>query len=110
MLAAELLGRAHVVHEVLRQAPGPRLAALRITLHRLDLLDDQAALERLLADVAPEAVVHLAGVTFVPAAEADPRAAYRANVGATLALLGAVRAAASRARLLAVGSSDMYGQ
>ncbi len=108
VLAAELLTHGHTVHGVLRREPGPRLTGQPITLHRLDLLDG-GAFERLVGQVAPDAVVHLAGVTFVPVAEADPRAAYRTNVEGTLVVLGALRAAAPRARLVSVGSSDVYG-
>ena len=61
-------------------------------------------------DLRREPHVPRAGFAFVPAAERDPGAAYRANVGGTLALLAAVRAAAPGARLLAVMSSDIYGQ
>ena len=39
----------------------------------------------------------------------DPTAAYAVNLGGTLALLGAVREAAPRARVLLVSSSDVYG-
>ena len=102
-------------HEVLGlvQAgpPSARLAALGLPSTALYAGDvtDAAGLGRLLASTRPDAVVHLAGLTFVPAAERDPAETYRVNVGGLLALLGAVRAEAPKARVLAVGSGDVYG-
>jgi len=102
-------------HEVLGLVqpgpPSPRLAALELpadALHEGDVTDVEG-LGRLLAATRPAAVVHLAGLTFVPAAERDPAETYRVNVGGLLALLGAVRAETPEARVLAVGSGDVYG-
>jgi GDP-4-dehydro-6-deoxy-D-mannose reductase len=62
----------------------------------------------------PDAVFHLAGVAFVPAAEADPGAAHEVNV------LGAVRLLAALAQrraagtldpaIVVVGSGEQYGR
>jgi GDP-4-dehydro-6-deoxy-D-mannose reductase len=60
--------------------------------------------------VAPDAIAHLAAVTAVSDAEADPQGAYRTNVGGTLTLLDAIRALAPAARVLFVGSSAVYGE
>src|SRR5205085_292794 len=57
----------------------------------------------------PDAVVHLAGLTFVPEAARDPDAAYRANLHGTLAVLAAVRDRVPAARLLHVSTGDVYG-
>jgi GDP-4-dehydro-6-deoxy-D-mannose reductase len=65
--------------------------------------------EAVLAAVRPDAVIHLAAISFVPEAEEDPEIAYRVNVGGTVSLLAAVRAVAKSARVLVVGSSDAYG-
>src|SRR5206468_1413333 len=109
--AAALLEAGHVVHGLVRGAgPWPRLAGLPLApgaLHRGDLADGR--LPDVVRDVAPDAVVHLAALSFVPAAERDPAAAYRTNLGGTLAVLAAVRAHAPRARVLAVTSGDVYG-
>src|SRR5207245_5706084 len=63
----------------------------------------------LVRELAPDAVVHLAALSFAPAAERDPAGAYRTNLGGTLAVLAAARAHAPRARVLIVTSSDVYG-
>ena len=102
-------------HEVLGLVqpgpPSPRLAALGLSADELYEGDvtDAAGLGRMLAAARPDGVVHLAGLTFVPAAERDPAETYRVNVGGLLALLGAVRAETPRTRILAVGSGDVYG-
>src|SRR5206468_1631566 len=108
-VAHALLAKGHAVEGVLR-APleRPRLAGLPLTLHALDLLDRER-LRAVLAERRPDAVLHLAGLSFAPAAERDPEAAYRANLGGTLAVLAAVRSAAPRARVLAVTSAEVYG-
>jgi GDP-4-dehydro-6-deoxy-D-mannose reductase len=112
VVAAALVAAGHEVHGLARRdGVPPRLAALGLApeaLHRADVTDE-AAMSALVARLAPDALVHLAGLTFVPAAERDPRAAYRANVGGALAVLAAVRARAPRARVLAVTSGDVYG-
>lgn len=64
-----------------------------------------AVLERL----QPEAVVHLAALSFVPEAEAHPEAAYRVNFRGARNLLEAVRSGAPAARVLLVGSGASYG-
>jgi GDP-4-dehydro-6-deoxy-D-mannose reductase len=103
------LGAAgHEVHGLVRgEGPWPRLdqAGVRAGLHRGALSD----LGRLLDDLAADAVVHLAGLSFVPVAERDPAAAYQANLDGTLAVLAAIRTHAPRTRLLAVTSADIYG-
>ena len=107
-LARALVDAGHEVHGLVRtDAASPRLAGLSIALHRGDLLDPGVA--DTVRDVGPDAVVHLAGRSFVPDCERDPPAAYRTNVGGTLAILTGVRAHAPRARVLIVTSGDVYG-
>lgn len=113
VVAAALARAGHEVHGLVRQTdpPPPRLAALglpRGALHAADVTEAEGV-RRVLAAVRPEGVVHLAGVTFVPAAERDPTGTYRVNVLGLLALLGALRDVAPSTRLVAVGSADVYG-
>jgi GDP-4-dehydro-6-deoxy-D-mannose reductase len=104
-----LAEHGHDVHGLARHPPAAaRLAGVPLTFHAADVCD-AAGLVRLVAEVAPDSVVHLAGVAEPAAAERDPDAAYRTNLGGTLALLAAARATAPRARLLVVSSSSVYG-
>ena len=70
---------------------------------------DAAGLARVVIEVAPDAVIHLAAVAEPAAAEADPVQAYDVNLGGTLALVAAARAASPRPRLLIASSSAVYG-
>jgi UDP-glucose 4-epimerase len=60
-------------------------------LHELDLRDDEA-LRRAVVAVAPDAVVHLAAMHFIPAVDGAPELAWDLNVNGTRALLDALSA------------------
>ncbi len=111
-LVEALHAAGHEVHGLVRGTPErPRFTALGLApgaVHGAEI-SDAAAVTAVVGALAPDAIVHLAGVAFLPDAERDPAAAYRTNLGGTLAVLGAVRAGAPRARVLAVGSGDVYG-
>jgi len=112
VVADALRAAGHEVLGLVQAEPvSPRLAAFGLPAGALHVGDvtDAAGLGRVVAGARPDAVVHLAGLTFVPAAERDPSETYRVNVGGLLALLGAVRAEAPKARVLVVGSADVYG-
>ena len=63
----------------------------------------------ILAEVKPDHIYHLAGVAFVPDAEADPKIIYDINVLGTLNLLEAARTTRPSAKILIVGSGEVYG-
>jgi GDP-4-dehydro-6-deoxy-D-mannose reductase len=69
---------------------------------------DAAAMIAAVADSLPDAMIHLAGVTFAPHATADPERAIRVNVGGTLSILEACRAAAPHASILIVSTGEVY--
>ncbi|MGC8724885.1 MAG: GDP-mannose 4,6-dehydratase [Acidobacteriota bacterium] len=73
-------------------------------------LRDRAALTAAVAAIAPDAVLHLAAQSFVPASFENPRETFDINFTGTLNLLEALRAAEFRGRMLFVGSGDTYGQ
>ena len=106
--AAALLEDGHEVHGVVRAEPPPDRVPAEVRLHPADLLDDGAA-DRVVAAVRPDGVLHLAGFSVPARADGAIEAAYRANLGGTLAILGAVRREAPGARLVVVTSSEVYG-
>ena len=73
-------------------------------------LRDREALNDAVAAIAPDAVLHLAAQSFVPAAFENPRETFDTNFSGTLNLLQALQAARFRGRMLFVGSGDTYGQ
>ena len=107
-LVDALQAHGHETHAVDLAPPSDRLRATGATLHQGDLLDPPA-LHALIDHVRPEAIVHLAGITFVPQAAREPDIAYRVNLHGTLAVLAALRDQVPTARLLHVSSSDVYG-
>lgn len=71
-------------------------------------------LARILDLEKPDAILHLAGVAFVPAAEADPGAALEVNVLAAARLLAAVKvrraAGTMDPTVVVIGSGEQYGR
>lgn len=74
-----------------------------------DLLDC-ASLDAWLADECPDAVIHLAGQTFVPEAFRDPQRTIEVNLLGTLNLLQALKRRGFNGTFLYVSSGDVYGQ
>ena len=72
-------------------------------------LRDPEAMRALVRAARPDAVVHLAGVSFVPDGARDPSLALSVNIGGTWNLAEALAAEAPRARLLFVSTAQVYG-
>lgn len=72
-------------------------------------LREPAPVAYAVAQVQPDAVVHLAGQSSAARSFEDPAGTFAANVTGTRNLLEAVRSGAPTARLLIVGSSEAYG-
>lgn len=75
----------------------------------LDLLD-ATALARVVAQVRPATVVHLAALSSVQQAQSAPVEMWRSNLDATINLAEAVRAHAPEATLIFASSAECYGQ
>jgi GDP-4-dehydro-6-deoxy-D-mannose reductase len=94
-LCGELTSHGHVI------VAAPPSAGLDIT--------DRDAVLRLVRDAAPDAIVHLAAVSFAGDARRDAERTLRVNVGGTAAVLEAARGLSKRPVLLVSGSSEVYG-
>ena len=70
---------------------------------------DAAAVLKAVEAARPEAVVHLAGLSSVAASHREPARTFAVNALGTVNLLAAMQQAAPRARVLLVGSAEMYG-
>ena len=62
-----------------------------------------------LGERGPDAIVHLAGITFVPAADRDPLLTWRVNFAGTRTILEAVRQEAPATRVVSISSGMVYG-
>lgn len=76
---------------------------------RVDI-SDPIALARVIQNIRPHAVVHLAAQSFVPQSLRHPRETFEVNFFGTLNLLVALRESGFSGRFLYVGSGDMYGR
>ena len=90
----------------------PRLAADGASVTGADLeLDvrDAAAVRAAVEAARPDAVIHLAALSSVAGSFEEAEAVYQVNFLGTHSVLAALEAAAPRARLLLVGSGQVYG-
>jgi GDP-4-dehydro-6-deoxy-D-mannose reductase len=90
----------------LGDASGVELVALSESVD----IRDVDGLVAAMAAASVDAIVHLAAVSHVPTAEADPQAAFDVNVRGTLALMQAVRKVQFAGRVLHVSTADVYGK
>lgn len=74
----------------------------------LDVNDSDAVADAL-TKLAPDAVAHLAAISFAPQAAKDPALAFATAVGGTINVLDAVRRMPRPAAVLVSGSSEVYG-
>jgi GDP-4-dehydro-6-deoxy-D-mannose reductase len=96
------------VHAVVRAGREGAVADGAVA-HAADLRDHEA-LARLLRELAPGGVVHLAGASSVGASFAEPLETWDVNLGGTLSLLEALRAAAPETPALIVTSGEIHGR
>lgn len=76
---------------------------------RADIRDQHVLLRNIEAQ-APEAVLHLAAISFVPAVRSDPCRAFEINASGTLTLLTCLQQAVPGIRVVVISSSEVYGQ
>ena len=81
----------------------------RLNLVEADLRDPECV-RAVVATVRPDCIYHLAAESSVGRSLRDPRPAFLANTLGTLHVLEAVRLAGRPARVLTVGSAEVYGE
>ncbi len=108
-LAEQLLGAGHEVVGMVR--PDSRRGGSLDSPHRLveGDLEDPDSLRRVIADVRPDALFHLAAPTFVPDSWRDPGTTLAQIAGATGTLLAAVAATVPQARVVVATSAEIFG-
>ena len=95
-------------HETVAFDRAPASVPDTVSFHKGDLCDHKG-LVRLLAEVKPDACIHLAALSFVPDGNADPASVFNINVIGTLHLLEAFRTHGPGARILVVSTAHVYG-
>ncbi len=101
-LAQELRNAGYQVYGVALEA-----AAMDEDIYQADLCN-QKELSRVVAEVRPEVVAHLAGISFVPYDDVD--AIYRVNIIGTRNLLASLKECPKEPRaVLLASSSHVYG-
>jgi GDP-4-dehydro-6-deoxy-D-mannose reductase len=108
-LARQLLADGHEVFGTTRHITPSRTPGLLAADHlRVAALDDTRRLADVIRETRPDGVFHLAAFTNPFASFEDPDGAYRSNLHGSLNVFAAVHAA-TRCRIVWVGSSDAYG-
>lgn len=79
-----------------------------VEIHAVDVRD-QEQVDRVVKATRPDGVFHLAGVAFVPDAQANPTIAWDINAIGTIRVLASVHQLAPKARIISIGSSEVYG-
>ena len=79
-----------------------------VHLHDVDVRN-QGQVDAVLSAVQPDAIFHLAGIAFVPAAGVNPTLAFDVNAIGTIRVLAAVQRLCPNARVVTIGSSEVYG-
>jgi len=106
-LAAELAGAGHSVVAFDLEFTTPVECAE--TLRTGDLTDPKL-INRIVAEEATAACIHLGAISFVPAGDANPDKMLSVNIGGTVNVLDAYRNHSPSARLLIVSTSRVYGE
>jgi GDPmannose 4,6-dehydratase len=107
LLCSALAADGWEIHALKR--PGARESSTAAKWHAAPPGDEEA-LAGLFAAIRPDEIYHLAAPSFVALPHDEARAAYRAMVEGTSALLEAAARSAPQARVLFAGSSEMFGE
>ncbi|MEK7330148.1 MAG: GDP-mannose 4,6-dehydratase [Candidatus Eisenbacteria bacterium] len=107
-MARRIAERGDVALGVGIDVPPPATERFLTREWRADIRDAEA-LKAVIGEAAPTAIVHLAGQSSAGLSFGQPLETFRINTLGTSALLEAVRSAAPEARVLVVGSGEVYG-
>ena len=90
------------------------LTNIKEILHNVTLLNgdlrDSASMNRLISEIRPERIFHLAAQSYVPTSFTAPTDTIETNVNGTINLLEAVRNAKINPKIHICSSSEVYGQ
>ncbi len=117
-LAEFLLDKNYEVHGVVRhvamERPQQRLWRIEHLLDRVHLhagsLENYASLFRVVHEVMPDEIYHLAATSYVAYSFEDQFSTMQTNINGTHFMLAAMRELVPRARFYFAGSSEMFGK
>lgn len=112
-LVARLLAEGAIVHGTVRDASthrdlAPTPNTERLTIHQLDITD-AVACRTLIAEIRPDELYNLAGLSSVRRSFDHPTEAWRSNATAVQGMLEAVRVESPATRFYQSSSTDMFG-
>lgn len=112
-LVSRLLAEGTIVHATVRDASthldvGPIPNAAMLIVHQLDI-SDSTACRRLIAEIRPDELYNLAGLSSVRRSFDDPTETWRSNAAAVQGMLEAVRVESPATRFYQSSSTDMFG-
>lgn len=116
-LAELLISKDYIVHGTVRRNSVPESQTTRIepifkdgliTLHYMDLTDT-LSVERIISDIKPDEVYHLAAQSHVQISFELPKYTLDVNAGGTLAVLEAVRKFSPHSKVYHAATSEMFG-
>jgi len=81
----------------------------RVSRLRFDITDAKAT-EQVLSEIQPSHVIHMAAISHVPTAIANPELAWKVNVFGTLYLLETIKRLNLNTVFINIGSSEVYGE
>ncbi|NOJ98301.1 NAD-dependent epimerase/dehydratase family protein [Corallococcus coralloides] len=87
---------------------GPRGEGISSTALHFDIADE-AKVKAAVSEVKPDSVLHLAGFSSVAKSHQNPARVFAVNTMGVVHLLTALRESAPKARVLMVGSGEVYG-
>lgn len=113
-LAELLLEKSYEVYGMvrnLRRQSNQRLAGVERRVHFVEAdLTDQSSLDRVMQQVSPDEIYHLAGQTFVPVAWSQPLLTMEITGMGALRLLEAMRRHSPKTKFLQASSSEIFGR
>jgi GDP-4-dehydro-6-deoxy-D-mannose reductase len=80
----------------------------KVVRHPLQLLDYDNV-KKVIDEIRPDEVYHLAGISHVPTSWKNPRLTYSVNVSGSLNLLDALRQSGKDVKILVITSAEVYG-
>lgn len=108
-LARQLVKEGHEVHGTVRtRSDLSKIKDLDLKLHLMEITDS-GCVEKIIKEIQPDEIYHLAAQSYVKLSWDAPLETYRINVDGTINLLEAVRKFCPKAHILVTSTSEVYG-